>query len=348
MGTHTVKPGETLSLIARKHGWKNWQELYNHPDNAPFRKKRPDPNRIEPGDKITIPGGSTNKRGRQAGAPVATPIENAQYEWVLCAVDGTLSEGYQSATNTSYVKKFFHDFKTSKSLKKYFPGPDVSALGVTTIANMVAGGLGGMATEMACRTNRISNCNGVLNIASAAGKWLKGTIATLPDAKIVLAGHSRGGLIAINLAMQLHGLGRSVYFLGLYDAVDMALGMDTDVIPRNVEKVAHARRSPTIGSRRSWGNTGTKSANSTPGAYQQRFFNATHGSVGGSIPASCDAPMKTHPAIPATYIVSKLSREALDACDVPVTAMQNRSGGVQADTWIRSEARSLNPPVPLR
>jgi len=31
----------------------SWRELYNHPDNAAFRKKRPDPNRIFPGDSIS-------------------------------------------------------------------------------------------------------------------------------------------------------------------------------------------------------------------------------------------------------------------------------------------------------
>jgi hypothetical protein len=31
----------------------SWRELYNHPDNAAGRKKRPDPNRIFPADSIS-------------------------------------------------------------------------------------------------------------------------------------------------------------------------------------------------------------------------------------------------------------------------------------------------------
>jgi LysM repeat protein len=52
---HTVKKGETLGKIAKKYGAKDWKYIYNAPANAKFRKTRPDPNTIEPGDKIVIP-----------------------------------------------------------------------------------------------------------------------------------------------------------------------------------------------------------------------------------------------------------------------------------------------------
>jgi hypothetical protein len=54
---YTVKSGDTLSAIASRHGMR-WQDLYNHPDNAAFRAKRPNPNLIYPGDVIMIPGGA--------------------------------------------------------------------------------------------------------------------------------------------------------------------------------------------------------------------------------------------------------------------------------------------------
>jgi len=56
MPVHTVKPGETLSAIAKQYGLPSWRELYNDPANAAFRTKRPNPNLIHPGDKINIPG----------------------------------------------------------------------------------------------------------------------------------------------------------------------------------------------------------------------------------------------------------------------------------------------------
>ena len=56
--TYVVKTGDNLTSIARKFNFKSWQELYNHPDNAEFRRKRPNPNIIFTGDELRIPGGS--------------------------------------------------------------------------------------------------------------------------------------------------------------------------------------------------------------------------------------------------------------------------------------------------
>ena len=54
MASHTVKQGEYLSKIAKQYGW-DWKKLYDHPDNADFKKKRSNPNLIHPGDEIVIP-----------------------------------------------------------------------------------------------------------------------------------------------------------------------------------------------------------------------------------------------------------------------------------------------------
>lgn len=53
---YTVKKGDSLSAIAKRFGVKSWQELYNLSENAAFRAKRPDPNLIQPGDVVTVPG----------------------------------------------------------------------------------------------------------------------------------------------------------------------------------------------------------------------------------------------------------------------------------------------------
>ena len=52
--SYVVKAGDSLSSIARHHGIKSWQEIYNHSDNAGFRFKRPNPNAIFPGDVVII------------------------------------------------------------------------------------------------------------------------------------------------------------------------------------------------------------------------------------------------------------------------------------------------------
>jgi LysM domain len=53
--SYIVNIGDSLSSIARRHGIKSWRELYNHPDNAGLRSKRPNPNVIFPGDVVIIP-----------------------------------------------------------------------------------------------------------------------------------------------------------------------------------------------------------------------------------------------------------------------------------------------------
>lgn len=62
---HVVKQGECLSLIARGYGYPDYKVIYNHPDNAAFKKKRPNPNVIKPGDEIVIP----DKTLREENAP---------------------------------------------------------------------------------------------------------------------------------------------------------------------------------------------------------------------------------------------------------------------------------------
>ncbi len=56
MGSYyTVQQGECLSSIARKCGFPDYTTLYGDPQNAAFRKKRPNPNVICPGDVLFIP-----------------------------------------------------------------------------------------------------------------------------------------------------------------------------------------------------------------------------------------------------------------------------------------------------
>ena len=52
---HVVKPGETLSSIAQKHGFQSWRDLYYYKGNEEFRSKRLRPDKIFAGDKIIIP-----------------------------------------------------------------------------------------------------------------------------------------------------------------------------------------------------------------------------------------------------------------------------------------------------
>jgi hypothetical protein len=55
MEVHTVRRGESLSGIATKHGIRYWANIYLAGENDDFRRKRPNPNLIMPGDTIVIP-----------------------------------------------------------------------------------------------------------------------------------------------------------------------------------------------------------------------------------------------------------------------------------------------------
>jgi hypothetical protein len=52
---HTVTQGECLFTIARQYGFHNWKDIYDAPDNEEFKKARPNPNAIYPGDQLVIP-----------------------------------------------------------------------------------------------------------------------------------------------------------------------------------------------------------------------------------------------------------------------------------------------------
>jgi hypothetical protein len=69
---YTVKTGDHLTKIAQQHGFSRWQDIYNHPSNQQFRLKRPDPNKIFPGDVIMIPD-LPGKMQPQPTSPQASP-----------------------------------------------------------------------------------------------------------------------------------------------------------------------------------------------------------------------------------------------------------------------------------
>ena len=55
MGRYTVERGDTLRQIAHRHGLSSWRCIYYHPANAQFRRFRPDPYQLQPGDQLLLP-----------------------------------------------------------------------------------------------------------------------------------------------------------------------------------------------------------------------------------------------------------------------------------------------------
>jgi N-acetylmuramoyl-L-alanine amidase len=61
---YTVVKGDNLTFIARRFGVRSWRDLYNHPDNAVFKARRPNPDLIYPGDVVKIPAQLQRSGGR--------------------------------------------------------------------------------------------------------------------------------------------------------------------------------------------------------------------------------------------------------------------------------------------
>jgi hypothetical protein len=55
MPFHTVSRSDTLFTIARQHGFRSWRGIYEHPNNALLRQRRPDPMVLAPGDAVFVP-----------------------------------------------------------------------------------------------------------------------------------------------------------------------------------------------------------------------------------------------------------------------------------------------------
>jgi hypothetical protein len=139
---------------------------------------------------------------------------------------------------------------------------------------------------------------------------------------VFLVGHSRGGLAVIDIAKKLtegcpcNGKGKAikgpipVHFLGLYDAVSMDMSSPSAPVSSNVEYVAHGLRDSRLGSRPSWGNTGTSGGQN----YNSKTFYGNHSAMGGD---------PTHG----------------DQLDV-VSRNQNIRASIAIDKYIRGEARS--------
>jgi hypothetical protein len=52
---YIVEQGDYLMKIAKQFGFASWRIIYDHPENAELRKRRPNPDILRPGDEIYIP-----------------------------------------------------------------------------------------------------------------------------------------------------------------------------------------------------------------------------------------------------------------------------------------------------
>ena len=55
MPWHTVIQGQSIASIAQEYGFTEWRKIFDHPENASLRKKRPQAEILFPGDEVFIP-----------------------------------------------------------------------------------------------------------------------------------------------------------------------------------------------------------------------------------------------------------------------------------------------------
>ena len=52
---HQVQQGECFVSLAKRYGFTDYRTVYDHPENARLKEKRPNPNILFPGDVVFIP-----------------------------------------------------------------------------------------------------------------------------------------------------------------------------------------------------------------------------------------------------------------------------------------------------
>jgi hypothetical protein len=62
---HIVQQGDCLASIAKQYGFADWNTIYGDASNAEFRKLRPDPYVLLPGDRLNIPDKKTKTESRE-------------------------------------------------------------------------------------------------------------------------------------------------------------------------------------------------------------------------------------------------------------------------------------------
>jgi len=138
MHEYKVKKGECLAKIASDFGFADFRVIYNHPANAEFKKKRPNPFVIKAGDKISIP---------DKPAPKIYLCETGKEHTFIMERPATflsiyVRDGHKPLSNKDYILSA-HDFRATgqtdanglvnqpvparaTSAELYFPDSDIT------------------------------------------------------------------------------------------------------------------------------------------------------------------------------------------------------------------------------
>lgn len=286
---------------------------------------------------------------------------------MLIGIDGTNSEKWLPELGYSHVD---HMVKNYQGESTYFHGPGTSGNGLERAVNDAVSWIlarlrtayrvehwTGKKREVISEGVEDSYFRAVFKASSMRTQCIinrnsngvgpmRASFSFPEKTSVNLIGHSRGGLAVIEVARRLRDFNPSiaVNFLGLFDAVDRYLYFDGDSIPANVKYAYHAIRDPKVGSRSSFGNTGTSVENHGATLYVPKIFKATHGALGGD-PVGGDR----------VYISSRTTTIFSDTSDCKavygvfvrtclfekerISLKENSESAKQAGVWMMSNAK---------
>jgi hypothetical protein len=95
VGYYRAQRGDCLSSIALEYGFADYQIIYQRPENADFRQKRPNPNIICPGDVLFIPDLEIKEVSKATGQRHVFELKKPRVHLRLCLKDD-LHQPYES------------------------------------------------------------------------------------------------------------------------------------------------------------------------------------------------------------------------------------------------------------
>jgi hypothetical protein len=229
------------------------------------------------------------------------------HKYIVVGIDGTDSDDWmENDGSNSHVFKFIKHFYGIEGINvRYLPGPTQRTFGRDT-EQIIKQGLDFIYQRLATLfpgviTDKIKPLNmydinlcmqrdarnlqnryvfldhPVPPVQRVTKGMLMNQKLSTDDVRIILVGHSRGGLAVTQIARMLSPVVR-VYFMGLYDSVDMQPCLDGMNV-ENVKFVVHAKRNPEVRSRMTFRNTSLNYIGVDD--KEEAFFDTSHGGIGG-------------------------------------------------------------------
>src|SRR5512133_814574 len=88
MARHVVKQGACVASIAARYGFANARTVYEDPQNAELRQRRPESGVLAPGDEVFIPERKAKEVAVKAGELTSLTVTVPERRILLTVLDG--------------------------------------------------------------------------------------------------------------------------------------------------------------------------------------------------------------------------------------------------------------------